>query len=172
MSTEDPLPPLPVIHRATVIADWIDYNGHFNAGYYAVVFDDAVGPWLAHCGLTPEHRADRGITSFTAESHVLYLREVREGDGLEITGQLIAYGDKKIHSFLRMYERGASTPAATYELMSIHIDLAARRPAPLHDEVTARLGEVAAAQGSRGLPPQAGRVISVAGGRPPADPPR
>ena len=29
------------IHRATVLPEWIDWNGHMNVGYYVVAFDKA-----------------------------------------------------------------------------------------------------------------------------------
>ena len=45
------LPPYPMIeldlsapldlHRATVLPDWIDWNGHMNVGFYVVAFDKA-----------------------------------------------------------------------------------------------------------------------------------
>ncbi len=28
-------------HRATVLPDWIDWNGHMNVGFYVVAFDKA-----------------------------------------------------------------------------------------------------------------------------------
>ena len=157
---------LPVIHRATVVPDWIDYNGHFNAGYYAVVFDTSVGPWLSYCGLTTEHRQSHRVTTFTAESHALYLREVHEGDELEITGQLLDFTDKKIHSLLRMYTPDDEQPRATYEVMTLHIDRASRRPGPMHGSVIAGLKTLMARHGRRPWPPQAGRVISVTANRP------
>ena len=43
------IPPYPLIeldtgapfdkHRATVLKEWIDWNGHMNVGYYVVAFD-------------------------------------------------------------------------------------------------------------------------------------
>ena len=46
--------PAPFVGLQTEIKpEWIDFNGHFNAGYYMVVFDDAVGPWMDFVGLDP-----------------------------------------------------------------------------------------------------------------------
>ena len=36
--------------------EWIDYNGHFNAGYYLVCFDEAIEPWMDFIGLGQLHR--------------------------------------------------------------------------------------------------------------------
>jgi acyl-CoA thioester hydrolase len=156
----------PVVHRAVIEPGWIDRNGHFNAGYYMVVFDDATGHWLGYCGLTTAHREAYRVTTFSVESHILYLRELREGDEVCVTGQLLAFTDRKIHSFLRMFHAKEGYLAATNEVMTLHIGLPARRPAAMHPRVEARLAEVREAQAHLAHPPQAGRVISVHSGRP------
>ncbi len=38
-------------HEEVVRPEWIDYNGHFNAGYYMVCFDEALEPLMEHIGL-------------------------------------------------------------------------------------------------------------------------
>lgn len=156
----------PVIHRATVQTEWIDYNGHFNAGYYVVVFDDALTGWLEHCGLGREWKSARGVTTFTVESHTTYLRELRVGDPLEVTGQLLASTDKKIHSFLRMHHTETGLLHATNEVLTLHIDLGTRRAAPMHADALSRLHQVRQDQASFEPPPQAGRLVSVEAKRP------
>jgi acyl-CoA thioester hydrolase len=157
---------LPIIHRARIRPEWIDRNRHFNAGYYMVVFDDAVSGWMAYCGLTPEHHQTFGGTTFSAESHATYEREVLEGDEVVITGQLLDYSDKKIHSFFRMMHAAAGYLAATNELMTLYIDVASRRPGPMHVDVMNRLAAIKQAQADTPRPAQAGRVISVHAQRP------
>ena len=65
-------------HRDVVRPEWIDDNGHLNMGYYVVAFDRATDTWLDHIGLSANERARSGAATFTLESHVNYLREVRE----------------------------------------------------------------------------------------------
>ena len=155
------------VYRTRIRPEWIDRNGHFNAGYYLVVFDDAIGPWLDRCGLTTAHREAHGVTTFSVESHVLYLRELREGDEVLVTGQLVDFTDRKIHSFLRMFHARDMFLAATNEVMTLHIGLAERRPTSVHPAVKERLEELAATQAHLGRPPQVGRSISVDASRPP-----
>ena len=157
---------LPIIHRARIRPEWIDRNQHLNAGYYMVVFDDAVSGWLAYCGLTPEHQRRFGGTTFSVESHATYEREVLEGDEVVITGQLLDYSDKKIHSFFRMIHAEAGYLAATNELMTLYIDLASRRPGAMRSGIMDRLATIKQAQAYVPPPPQAGRVISVHARRP------
>lgn len=157
---------LPIIHRARIQPEWIDRNQHLNAGYYMVVFDDAVSGWLAYCGLTPEHQRTFGGTTFSVESHATYEREVLEGDEVVITGQLLDYGDKKIHTFFRMIHAEAGYLAATNELMTLYIDLASRRPGAMQAGILDRLAAIKQVQAHLPRPPQAGRVISVHARRP------
>jgi acyl-CoA thioester hydrolase len=155
------------VYETRILPEWIDRNGHFNAGYYLVVFDEAVGAWLDRCGLTTGHRQTHGVTTFSVESHVLYLRELREGDEIRVTAQLVDFTDRKIHSFLRMFHASEGYLAATNEVLTLHIGLVDRRPAPMHTTVLCRLEKLRAAQAHLGRPPQAGRAVSVDASRPP-----
>ncbi len=161
---------LPIIHRTRIRSEWIDHNGHFNAGFYLVVFDDAVEGWQAHYGLTRDYMQAHGATSFSVESHLTYEQELLEDDEVIITGQLLDFTEKKIHTFLRMIHAEKDYLAATNELMSLHISRASRRPAPMALEVQQRLEMVRQESAHLPHPAQAGRVISVNAKRPPSYP--
>ena len=147
--------------RAVVRPEWIDDNRHLNMGYYVVVFDQATDAFLEHIGLGPAERARMHVTTFTLESHVCYLREVREGDPLRFTTRLLGFDPKRIHYVHEMLHAEEGWLAATNELMSLHVSQATRRAAPMADEVLARLEEVIAAHASVPVPPQVGRRIGL-----------
>ena len=152
---------LPIVYRVEIRPEWIDRNGHFNAGYYMVVLDTAIGPWFDLLGIDTEHRAREGVSTFTVESHTTYLSELREGEAVAVTAQLLAFTDKKVHTFLRMLRDRDGTLAATNEVLSLHIDLKTRRPAPMHPAISTRMTEVFELHRDHPLPSQAGRVIGV-----------
>lgn len=156
----------PVVYRTLVEPAWIDRNGHFNAGYYVVVFDTALVPWFDSIGITAEYRQRHGVTTFTAENHVTYLREVTEGAPLEISAQLLAHDSKRIHSFFRMRHATERFLVATCEVLSLFVDAGARRVAAMPDEIAARLAGMQRAQASLPRPAQAGRTISIDGAPP------
>jgi acyl-CoA thioester hydrolase len=156
----------PVVYRTVVEPAWIDRNGHFNAGYYAVVFDTALVPWFDGLGLTTEYRQRHGVTTFTAESHVLYLREVREGAPLEITAQLLGFDRKRIHSFFRMHHATEGFLAATCEILSLFVDARRRRVAEMPPEVAARLDRVRHGHAALPVPSQAGRSVAITASAP------
>lgn len=159
----------PVIHRATVLPEWIDRNGHFNAGYYMVLFDDAIGSWFDFCGMTTSYRQEHGVTTYTVESHTLYLRELMVGEEVEISGQLIEHDAKRVHTLLRMRRAEDQVLAATNEVLSLHIDRETRRNAPFGKAIIERLATIAGEQSVLAPPPQLRRRIGLDAGRPELD---
>ena len=148
-------------YRDVVRPEWIDDNRHMNMGYYLVVFDIASTPFFHFMGLTPEHRKRARITTFAAESHIVFLREVRAGDPLRFQSRLIGFDPKRIHFASRMLHGTEDYLAATVESLSLHIDLGTRRVAPMAPEVQVRLAEVKAQHDN--LPPwgEIGRNVSL-----------
>ncbi len=151
-------------HRDVVRPEWIDDNGHFNMGYYLVAFDLATDAWLDHIGLSASERARSGVTTFTLESHVNYLRELREGAPLRFTTRLLAFDQKRIHYFHEMHHATEGFLAATNELMSLHVNLATRRAAPMAAGVLARLADVLSLHETLPVPSQVGRRIGLDSG--------
>jgi acyl-CoA thioester hydrolase len=149
-------------YRDVVRADWIDDNRHMNMGYYVVVFDLATDEFMRWIGLDAAHRRARDVTTFCLEAHVTYHREVREGDPLRFTTQLLAHDAKRLHYVHAMYHATDGYLAATNELMSLHIALATRRGASMAPDVLARLAVIQKAHDALPRPPQIGHVIGLA----------
>ncbi|MEC9347998.1 MAG: thioesterase family protein [Pseudomonadota bacterium] len=146
-------------YETRVRPEWIDDNGHMNMGYYVVVFDHATDLFLAHCGLDTAHRQSANITTFAAEAHVNYLREVGEGDTLRFRTWLLGYDTKRIHYIHEMIHAGEGYRAATNELLSLHVDRATRRVAPMADALQQRLAQLMEAHGRVPAPPETGRRV-------------
>jgi acyl-CoA thioester hydrolase len=147
-------------HRATVLPEWIDYNGHMNVAYYLLAFDHATDDFLDWLGLDSAHRDATGGTTFAGDIHLTYQREVKEGDPLRITTQLLGYDEKRIRFFCRMYHAGEGFLAATMESLSLYVDLKRRRVSVLPPDIQERLAAVLDAHSALPLPPEAGRVIA------------
>ena len=60
----------------TVPADWIDYNGHMNDGYYALAFTEATEAFPDKLGLGAACREQAGCGIYTVESHLCFFRSV------------------------------------------------------------------------------------------------
>jgi acyl-CoA thioester hydrolase len=148
-------------YRDVVRSEWIDENGHLNMGYYVVVFDYATDAWLDHLGLDREHKAACEVTTFTLEAHINYLQEVREGDPLRFTTQLLGFDEKRIHYIHQMLHGEEGFVAATNELMSLHVSRTTRRATPMAPEILARLAALLPIHAALAPPPQVGRRIGL-----------
>jgi len=165
------LPPYPMIepnlgapldvHRATVLPEWIDWNGHMNVGFYVVAFDKATDTLCQQLGVGWEYTRDRIGMTFVLEAHVTYDREVKEGDPLRITTQILDHDAKRVHYIHEMYHATEGYLASTNELMLMNIDYATRRSAPWPAWAMDRLGTLAAAHKVLPVPKQAGRLIGL-----------
>ena len=149
-------------YRDIVRPEWIDANGHMNVGYYLVVFDFATDAFMRWVGLDVDYRRRRQVTTFCLEAHVTYRREVRLGDPLRFTTQLLGYDAKRLHYIHAMYHAGDDSLAATNELMSLHVALETRRSTPMATDVLERLTAIQTAHDALGRPPQIGRTMGLA----------
>jgi acyl-CoA thioester hydrolase len=143
---------------------WIDYNGHLNMAYYNVLFDRAVDEIFEVLGCGADY-VKQGFSTFTAEVHVRYLRELHDGDPVRVTIQLLDYDDKRMHYFEQLWHAEQSWLSATSENMSLHVDMAAKKTAPLPPAILARLDQMKAAHARLPLPDGAGRRITMPGKR-------
>ena len=151
-------------YRDVVRPEWIDSNQHMNVGYYLVVFDLATDEFMRWIGLGQEYRRAREVTTFCLEAHVTYHREVRQGDPLRFTTQLLGHDAKRLHYIHLMHHATDGYLAATNELMSIHIALATRRSTPMASDVLARLAAIQKAHDALPRPSQVGRVMGLSAG--------
>jgi acyl-CoA thioester hydrolase len=146
---------------AVVRPEWIDYNGHMNVGYYHVVFDLAAEEFFGFLGLDASFRERYGTTTFALESHLNFLREVKEGDPLRFEARLLDHDAKRIHFYQEMFHATEGYLAASCESLSAYVSEAARRTAPMPQALLERLAQVKAAHGALARPWQIGHVISA-----------
>lgn len=140
---------------------YIDRNQHMNIGYYAVIFDQALDlPWEM-LGLGSFGMKTTGRSSFALENHVTYQHEVREGDPLDFTFQVIDCDAKRIHYFMTMLHARERWLAATSESISICIDMKTRRSTTWPEDTLARLQALHEAHSLRAPPPEIRRSIGI-----------
>jgi acyl-CoA thioester hydrolase len=145
----------------SVKPDWIDYNGHLNMAYYHVMFDQAVDEVFSLVGLDQTYVTERQASTFAAECHILYKRELTEGDNVRITAQLVAFDDKRLHYYLEMRHAHEGWLAATSENLSLHVDMTTRRVAPFPADILTNLALMKAAHSMMPLPAIIGRIIGM-----------
>jgi len=140
---------------------WIDYNGHLNMAYYHVMFDRAIDQLWLQLGIGPAYKAERHGSTFTAECHVRYLREIHLNDPVQIAVQLIAADEKRLHTFQELRHATEGWLSATSENMSVHIDMTRRKAAPFPPDIQTRIRAVADAHATLPRPDGLGRAIGM-----------
>ena len=140
---------------------WIDYNGHLNMAYYNVLFDRAVDEVYELIGCGPAYLEQTRHSTFTAEAHIRYLRELRAQDPVRVTFQLLDYDAKRLHYFEELHHAEEGWLSATSESMVLHVDMIAKKTAPFPDFIAARLARMKAAHDHLPVPEGAGRRIAM-----------
>jgi acyl-CoA thioester hydrolase len=140
---------------------WIDYNGHLNMAYYNVMFDRAIDELWVQFGIGPTYMKERHGSTFTAECHVRYLREIHLGDPVQVSILLVGADEKRLHTFEELRHAGEGWLSATSENMTIHIDMKTRRTAPFPPDIRARIEAIANAHRAIAPPEGIGRSIAM-----------
>ena len=157
-----PLPPAPFLSSVMQIEPaWIDYNGHLNMAYYNVMFDRAIDELWLNLGIGPGYMKERHGSTFTAECHVRYLREIHLGDPVQITIHLVAADEKRLHTFEELRHATEGWVSATSENMTIYINMTARKTAPFPPDIRARIQAVTDSHAAVPRPEGIGRKIAM-----------
>jgi acyl-CoA thioester hydrolase len=144
-----------------VEAAWIDYNGHMNMAYYNVVFDQALDVVFDDLGIGAAYvRAGAG-SCFTVEVHVTYLEELKLGDPLRVTYQLLDWDEKRLHFFAALHHAESGYLAATSEQMSLHVDMRSRKAAPFPAAAQQRIAVLMGVHHDLPRPEQVGHVMGI-----------
>jgi len=140
---------------------WIDYNGHLNMAYYNVLFDRAVDEVYEPLGLGLDYVKTAKCSTFTAEVHVRYLRELLVDAPVRVTFRLLDFDSKRMHYFEELFHAGEGWLSATSENMALNVDMTVKKTAPFPDGVMERLAQMKAAHDGLPLPDGVGRRITM-----------
>jgi len=150
------------LHEEAVRPEWIDFNGHMNLAYYVLAFDHATDKFLNHLSLGEAYLRRAQCSVFVLETHVVYKREMKLGDRMRFTTQLLGYDAKRLRYIHHMYHAEQGFLAAINEILGVHVDMRARRAAPIPPDAVAALVQLQAAQAHLPAPADAGRAIDLA----------
>ncbi len=149
--------------EGVVLPEWIDANGHLNLAYYVVLFDQATDLLYDALGVGQAYREATGNSTFTAETHTLYEREVREGERVRVVPYLLGADAKRLHYFHEMFHVEGGDRVAAQELIALHIDMSVRRVAPFPADLSKKIAAAVLTCRDRPLPKGVGRRIAMPG---------
>jgi carnitine 3-dehydrogenase len=157
----DPAAPIDAplqLHRTTVSAQWVDYNGHMSESCFLLVFGDSADAFFRLLGIDEDYRA-AGRSLFTAQTHLHHRGQASEGDVLDLSLQVLDHDDTRVHLYHEMRGDGALLAAA--EQMLVHVDTRAGRSAPMALELLDRVRAVRRAHAILPTPALVGRPLAI-----------
>lgn len=141
-----------LIAEGFVKPEWIDVNDHMNVAWYVLAFDLGVDSLWQQFGITSNYIESTRGSTFAVDCHISYRQELIEGDPYIVTCQVLAYDEKRIHHFQRLYHAEQRYLSATAEWMSLHVNLDSRRVTPWPEAIRERIGEFSNAQATSTAP--------------------
>ena len=150
------------VHAATVVGEWLDYNGHMNDAAYAIVFSRAVDALMDRIGLDAQARRRSGQTLYTLQMMLHYFKEAKEGDRLAVACRLLEHDDKRMRVWLEMTSADGQIIAASEQLLlSVLRSEGAAHAAPWRPETLSALDALQKTQAGTPHPPQAGAGVAL-----------
>jgi acyl-CoA thioester hydrolase len=140
--------------------EWIDYNGHLNMAYYNVLFDRCGDEAFELLGLGPSYASARKLTTYTAEAHICYVRELHLEHRVVSTLQILDHDEKRLRFFQELRHVDGWL-AATSENLMLHVDMAGPKVAPFPADIMERIDAMARAHATLPVPERAGRSIAI-----------
>jgi acyl-CoA thioester hydrolase len=151
----------PFVSRVLEIQkDWIDYNGHLNMAYYNVLFDLGADEAFACLGMGLSYAQERRLTTYTAEIHVCYVRELHLTDKITCSVHLLDHDEKRFHFYQELRHLDGWL-AATCENLTLHVDMNGPKVCPMPADILANLDAMRAEHAVLPTPERAGRSIRI-----------
>lgn len=142
-------------------AGWLDGNGHMNMAFYLVVSERGLDQAWAAMGIGWDYARATGLSTFAAETHIRYLRELLAGSAAVVTFQVLEVDEKRLRGISEIREAGDGSVVATTEQVWLHVDLGTRRVTPWPGPVRQRLETWRSAHAGLAVPAWAGRGIAM-----------
>src|SRR6478752_6871042 len=125
--------------RDTVQEEWIDFNGHMTNAAYVAAFDIASVALLHRIGIDPAYREREGCSTFALELHTVFHRELGRNERYAVETRVLDFDTKRIHIFHEVKNATEGFLAASFEVVTIHVDLKLRRSKVLPSVIVEQL---------------------------------
>ncbi|HSS95120.1 MAG TPA: carnitine 3-dehydrogenase [Candidatus Dormibacteraeota bacterium] len=150
------------LHSQRIPPEWVDYNGHVGESRYLQVLADASDALFRYLGVDSAYLAS-GCSYFTAETHLSFLRQTHAEDVVEVSTQVLAGDEKRLHLYHRLERPQDSALLAESETMLLHVDTELGTVVPAGAGVAEHIRRVAEAHSHLPRPERAGRRIGDRG---------
>ena len=117
-----------------VIAAWTDYNGHMNLAFYIHLFDQGWDVLLDKFQMGGNSAKIERRSTFAVESHTKYIKEVKQGDEVDINLLFLDRDKKRMIYQLEIFSKTGNYRAATTEVCSLYVNLDTRRVTEIEEK--------------------------------------
>ena len=133
-----------------------------NVAYYTMAFDNALDEVLEErLGIGETLAREGRLGPMALQTQIHYLGELVEGTEFACDFQVLDADAKRIHFFVTMINLETGEPAASYESLTMNVDLVARRSAPYPDRARERIERLRALHATLPPPPLAGNPLGI-----------
>lgn len=141
--------------------EWIDFNGHMTIARYLDAFTVGINDFYDYMQVGEQYRDEMGHSLFALENHSSYQRELRLGDPIAMTSQLLAFDKNKIRYFSRLLHAETMEQAAAVEMFVINVDMTTRRAVNFPAVTLDHLGKILSLHEKLPFPAEAGQAITL-----------
>ena len=117
-----------------IIKEWVDYNNHLNMAYYILIFDQALEVMLEKFKMGADSAKNNYRSTMVVETNTKYIREVKEGDEVDIVLTFFDHDKKRLHLKLEIIEKKTKKISASIEWLSLYINLETRKVTEFENE--------------------------------------
>ena len=117
-----------------IIKEWVDYNNHLNMAYYILIFDQALEVMLEKFKMGADSAKNNYRSTMVVETNTKYIREVKEGDEVDIVLTFFDHDKKRLHLKLEIIEKETKKISATIEWLSLYVNLQTRKVTEFENE--------------------------------------
>jgi acyl-CoA thioester hydrolase len=135
---------LPLMMKKVIPPEYEDINGHVNIKHYLGLHDEAGWYFFALIGLDETYFTERRNGLFDLEHHLHYVAELHVGDEVAIYARMLARTAKRMHGIWFIVNETRNQLSNTFEFVTSHADLTARRTSPFPNDVAASIDAVIA----------------------------
>ena len=116
----------------------VDFLGHVGFQFYIHRFSAAAMQMLSAMGMTPAYLRDnrRGLSTF--EFQLRFNRELGAGELVQVKTGLVHLGNSSLRVLHKMYNLGTGEEVARLSQFGVHLDMDARRPTAMPEDVKQR----------------------------------
>jgi acyl-CoA thioesterase FadM len=121
--------------RDVALASEADVTGNLALSAYIHRFSTANSFIMAAFGMTPEYMTEKRVGLSTFEFQLVFHGEARPGDMIDIDSCIAQLGNSSLRMYHRMRNADTGAEIAGLSQFGVQLNLDARRPAPIADDV-------------------------------------